>query len=77
MARPAWLRGLFLACALATLAASPPTVAPPPREWRTHGGDPGHTQYSALDQINAGNVRRLKTAWTYRAGDANDRSQIQ
>lgn len=49
------------------------------REWRHHGGDPGHTQYSPLAQIDRANVARLKVAWTYRTGDAraDDRSQIQ
>ena len=42
-------------------------------------GDPGHTQYSPLDQIDTSNVDRLEVAWTYRTGDARDegRSQIQ
>jgi quinoprotein glucose dehydrogenase len=44
-----------------------------------HGSDSGHTQYSALDQINTGNVDRLQVAWTYRSGDAREdgRSQVQ
>ncbi len=28
-------------------------------EWRFYGGDGGHTQYTALDQINADNVGDL------------------
>ena len=28
-------------------------------EWRNHGGDKGHTQYSALDQINKENIDDL------------------
>jgi quinoprotein glucose dehydrogenase len=53
--------------------------APAEREWRTHGGNPGHTQYSPLDQIDTTNVHRLRVAWTYHAGDAraDGRSQIQ
>jgi quinoprotein glucose dehydrogenase len=49
------------------------------RGWRAHGGDSGHTQYSALDQIHRGNVDRLQVAWTYRSGDAREdgRSQVQ
>jgi quinoprotein glucose dehydrogenase len=49
------------------------------RGWRAHGGDSGHTQYSALHQINTGNVDRLQVAWTYRSGDAREdgRSQVQ
>jgi glucose dehydrogenase len=34
-------------------------------EWRTYGGDPGHTRYSALDQINASNVGDLEVAWRW------------
>jgi len=49
------------------------------REWRTHGGNPGHTQHSPLAAIHRGNVARLKLAWSYRTGDARSegRSQIQ
>ena len=65
---------------MALLASQAATGAPPVvREWRAHGGDPGHTQYSPLDQINARNVHRLRVAWEYRSGDAraDNRSQIQ
>ena len=30
-------------------------------EWRVYGGDGGHTQYTALDQIDAGNVGTSKS----------------
>jgi quinoprotein glucose dehydrogenase len=47
-------------------------------EWRTTGGEPGNTRYSALDQINRGNVAQLKVAWTYHTGDQPpDHSEIQ
>lgn len=48
-------------------------------EWPTHGGNPAHTQYSPLAQINTANVNRLKVAWVYHTGDKRDdnRSQIQ
>ena len=48
-------------------------------DWPMHGGDPGHRQFSTLDQINTGNVGGLKVAWTYRTRDAqpDNRSQIQ
>jgi quinoprotein glucose dehydrogenase len=51
----------------------------PDREWRYHGGDPGHGQYSHLSQIDRTNVGRLRVAWTYNTGDAEPegRSQIQ
>ena len=49
------------------------------REWRVHGGDPGHRQNSELAQINKRNVHRLRAAWIYHTGDKRDdnRSQIQ
>ncbi|MGE5126111.1 MAG: PQQ-binding-like beta-propeller repeat protein [Betaproteobacteria bacterium] len=60
-------------------AARAATPAAPEREWRTHGGDPGHTQHSPLRQIDTTNVGRLRVAWTYHTRDAraDDRSQIQ
>src|ERR671911_1036808 len=53
--------------------------APSSVDWPTHGGDPGHRQFSTLNQINTENVGTLKVAWTYRTRDANpeNRSQIQ
>ena len=35
-------------------------------EWRYLGGDAGHTRYSPLDQINAGNFEDLEVAWIFR-----------
>ncbi len=78
---------LAVAAAVTGLAAgasrdpAAPALAPvaAEREWRTHGGDPGHTQHSPLAQIDASNVARLRVAWTYHTGDAraDGRSQIQ
>ena len=38
-------------------------------EWRSYGGDAGHSKYSPLDQINADNVHRLQVAWTWNSVD--------
>jgi len=38
-------------------------------EWRFYGGDSGTTKYSALDQINRDNVKDLKVAWRWSAGN--------
>ena len=43
------------------------------RTWQTYGGDPSGTKYSALTQINRGNVIRLKPAWIYRCDDMRER----
>ena len=40
-------------------------------EWRWHGGDPGSTKYSPLDQINKDNVSQLHIAWRRPAVDAS------
>jgi len=34
-------------------------------EWRTYGGDLGHTRYAPLDQINAANFDKLQVAWRF------------
>ena len=36
-------------------------------EWRVYGGDPGHTRYSSLDQIDASNAAQLEVAWRWSA----------
>lgn len=43
--------------------------------WPTYGGQPGGTQYSSLDQINADNVDDLEVAWTFRTGDVSEWSE--
>jgi quinoprotein glucose dehydrogenase len=42
----------------------------PTADWPVVNGGPGGPHYSALKQINASNVNRLKVAWTYDASDA-------
>ena len=44
-------------------------------EWRTYGGDLGHTRYAPLDQINASNFSKLEIAWRFKTdASARDRS---
>jgi quinoprotein glucose dehydrogenase len=40
------------------------------RTWSVYNGGPESIHYSQLDQINVGNVGRLKPAWSYETGDA-------
>ena len=42
-------------------------------EWRFYAGDGGHTQYTALDQIDAGNVGDLQVAWRWQAENSDPR----
>lgn len=49
-------------------------------QWNIKGGTADGIQYSALDEINTGNVKNLKVAWAFRAGGADtveNRTQIQ
>jgi quinoprotein glucose dehydrogenase len=74
MARPGrrlLILGLFVFVALWTMPgigqnrnAAP--AAPPVGEWRAYGAVEGSTRYSALDQINATNVKTLQPAWTWK-----------
>jgi quinoprotein glucose dehydrogenase len=45
------------------------TIAQTSADWPTFGGDAGGGQYSALEQVSAANVGRLKLAWTHNSGD--------
>ena len=46
-------------------------------EWRRTGGDGGNTRYSALDQINAGNVKNLKLAWAWHSENFGTQPEIK
>src|SRR5260370_16409026 len=46
----------------------------PHGNWPAYGNDAGGGRYSPLSQIDRGNVGRLRVAWTYRTGEAHDRS---
>lgn len=43
-------------------------------DWPRVGNDSGCMRYSELDQINRGNVARLKPAWTYHTGELRGRT---
>ncbi|HET9178811.1 MAG TPA: PQQ-binding-like beta-propeller repeat protein [Terriglobia bacterium] len=45
--------------------------------WRVVGGTPDNIHYSALKQINRGNVSQLKVAWKYDTGDAFKDSEME
>lgn len=38
--------------------------------WSVYRGNAASNAYSALDQVNTGNVHRLQVAWTYSTGDS-------
>ena len=46
-------------------------------EWRSYGGDLGHTRYSPLDQINASNFSTLEVAWRFKTDSLGPRPEYQ
>ena len=49
------------------LAAASYTAAAQTTDWRYYAGDAHNTKYSALDQINESNVKRLQVAWRWKS----------
>jgi quinoprotein glucose dehydrogenase len=45
-------------------------------EWRTYGGDLGHTRYAPLDQITAGNFSKLEVAWRFKTDNLGPRLEF-
>src|SRR5688572_7640976 len=45
-------------------------------EWRSYGGDLGHTRYSPLDQINASNFSKLEVAWRFKTDNLGPRREF-
>ncbi len=72
MLRPSF--AIFIAAAFFIPALQ---AADPYREWTVYGGGPDSIRYSALDQINRGNVAHLEIAWTYDTGDAFPDSEME
>jgi quinoprotein glucose dehydrogenase len=48
----------------------------PKGEWRTYGGDLGHTRYAALDQITASNFSKLEVAWRFKTDNLGPRPEF-
>jgi quinoprotein glucose dehydrogenase len=68
----------FIVVALATLTTAlvQGQAGAPKGEWRTYGGDLGHTRYSGLDQINAGNFSKLEVAWRFKTDNLGPRLEF-
>src|SRR5437660_6219625 len=46
-------------------------------EWRSYGGDLGHTRYAPLAQIDASNFNRLEVAWRFKTDSLGPRPEYQ
>ena len=44
-------------------------------EWRSYAADSFSAKYSPLDQINAGNVSKLRVAWQWRSNNFGPRNE--
>jgi quinoprotein glucose dehydrogenase len=66
--------GLLALCAMVRLGAQSGAAI---GEWRTYGGDLGHTRYAPLDQINADNFRTLEIAWRFKTDAFGPRPEYQ
>ncbi len=64
---------LTLAALLASTAPALAQYGAADGEWRFYAGDGGHTQYTALDQIDASNVSDLEVAWRWQAENSAER----
>ena len=54
---------------LGAFAAAQWAASPMAQDWPHYGGSTAGTRYTALDQINRGNVHDLEVAWIYRTGE--------
>ena len=59
----------FLRAALVLLIAVSAFAVEGPETWPAYGNDAGGSRYSSLSDINRGNVRRLRPAWTFHTGE--------
>lgn len=66
------LLGLMSAFCMPQAMAQEGPPARPYTTWSRYGGSADSSQYSALRQVNRGNVRQLHAVWSYSTGDANE-----
>ena len=64
-----WVLGVALAAPVAAIAdADLDKAMSTPNNWAQQAGDDFNHRYSALNQINAGNVKKLQVAWMFSTG---------
>src|SRR5580693_8057322 len=63
------------ALALLALGAFGQGLGPAQSDWPHHGGSQLAWRYSALDQVNTTNVKKLGVAWAFQTGDYGDSLQ--
>jgi quinoprotein glucose dehydrogenase len=71
------LLGVLLTTPLWTTSVARAQTGARNSEWRTYGGDLGHTRYSPADQINAQNFSKLEIAWRFKTDNLGPRPETQ
>lgn len=67
------LRTVFApACLACILGGGGPSAAGAGADWPEYLGGPERSHYSALTQIDTGNVSRLRVAWEFHTGDSGE-----
>ena len=66
---------MILFCLIAVPAAA--QMGTTNGEWRSYGGDLGHTRYASLDQVNASNFKDLEIAWRFKTDSLGPRPEYQ
>jgi quinoprotein glucose dehydrogenase len=61
-------------CAL-TLGTVQAQSGAPGTEWRSYGGDLGHTRYAPLNEITAANFKDLEVAWRFKTDNLGPRPE--
>lgn len=74
-----YLGWIFISLIIISCRNSPKNLSHSYSTWETYAGTPDASRYSSHDQINTGNVSKLKVAWRYSTNDKDtgNRSQIQ
>jgi quinoprotein glucose dehydrogenase len=58
-----------------TLASLQAQSGAPGTEWRSYGGDLGHTRYAPLTEITASNFKDLEVAWRFKSDNLGPRPE--
>jgi alcohol dehydrogenase (cytochrome c) len=66
------MRRTILFLMLAATYSFAQDAGPTRANWGHYGGTPFSWRYSALDQVNTGNVKNLSPAWMFQTGDTAD-----
>lgn len=72
---PLSIEGKLQKAATADAATDPSGLAYPADDWTAYGGTNLGQRYSALKEVNIGNVKGLKVAWEHHTGDLRKADQ--